>query len=267
MNGSSDKEYIKSVIRSFPKVRLQLNEEYQKIYVKHYMENREGGTKVSRITSILESWGHRMVAKSAIKDNLCGTQGQKSTGGISTLEIGAGTLNQFKFEKKNGIYDIVEPFSELFENSGSIENVDNVFADISEVDEDRRYDRITSVYAFEHILNLPEVIALAALHLKEGGVLAVAIPNEGRFLWHMAYKYSSGIEFKRRYGLDYEVIMRHEHVNTADEIDALLSFFFRKKKRRLFGLGRDLSLYRFYECSEPDIERCRKYLEKIKGKA
>lgn len=252
MKNSDNRTSIKTILKRFPKIRPELSEEYQKIYVKHYMENREGGTKVSRITSILESWGHRMVAKSGDKNI-----------NISTLEIGAGTLNQFKFENKYGIYDIVEPFSELYENSEFIRNVDKFFSDISEVAENRKYDRITSVYAFEHILNLPEVIARAGLLLNAGGVLAVAIPNEGRFLWRMAYKCSSGIEFKRRYGLDYEVIMRHEHLNTADEIDALLGFFFKQKKRRMFGIGKDLSLYRFYLCSEPDIDRCGKYLDKI----
>ena len=259
MKISKNKISIKTLLKRFPKVRPELSGEYQKIYVKHYMENREGGTKVSRITSILESWGHRMAAKSGkfiLKESTA-----KSN--FSTLEIGAGTLNQFKFENKCGIYDIVEPFSELYENSGFIENVDDVFSDISEIDEKRKYDRITSVYAFEHILNLPEVIARAGLHLDAGGVLAVAIPNEGRFLWRMAYKCSSGIEFRRRYGLDYEVILRPDHVNTADEIDALLGIFFKQKKRRMFGIGKDLSLYRFYLCSEPDMDRCGKYLEKI----
>lgn len=272
MRSSKDRSYVKDVLRKFPKVRPELNEEYRNIYVRHYMENREGGTKVSRITSILESWGHKNVAKARNLGNKTDEHKKSSAGDsreISTLEIGAGTLNQFKFEKKCGIYDIVEPFSELYENSAFIGNVDHIFADIGDLDKDRegsdirRYDRITSVYAFEHILNLPEVIARAGLHLNEGGVLAVAIPNEGRFLWRLAYKCSSGLEFKRRYGLDYEVIMRHEHVNTADEIEVLLRLFFKSNKRKMFGIGKDLSLYRFYLCSEPDIEKCRKYLDKI----
>ena len=245
---SERKRQIGSLLRRFPKIRPELDEEYRKIYVKHYMENRSGGTKVSRVTAILESWGHRKVAGTA-------------RNGCSTLEIGAGTLNQFGFEKKTGIYDIVEPFSQLYENSEYLGNVDRIYADISEVEETRKYDRITSVYAFEHILNLPEVIARAALKLNEGGILAVAIPNEGRFMWKAAYTCSSGLEFRRRYGLDYEVIMRHEHVNTADEIETLLAFFFRKMKRCMFGIGKDMSLYRYYECSEPRTERCRKYLE------
>ena len=196
MRSFKDRSYVKAVLRKFPKVRPELNEEYQNIYVKHYMENREGGTKVSRITSILESWGHKNVAKARNHGNNAEEHGNSNSGDtkdISTLEIGAGTLNQFKFERKRGIYDIVEPFSELYENSAFIGNVDHIFADIGDLDKNtdntdiRKYDRITSVYAFEHILNLPEVIARAGLHLNEGGVLAVAIPNEGRFLWRLEY--------------------------------------------------------------------------------
>ena len=147
-------EHIKAVLRGFPKKRPELNADYQKIYVQHYMENRNGSTQVSRITSILESWGHKKVSSTSVE-------------GSSTLEIGAGTLNQFNFEKKTGKYDIVEPFTQLYENSPCRKNVDNIYADITEISEDSRYDRITSVYAFEHILNLPEVIAAAALHLSD----------------------------------------------------------------------------------------------------
>jgi len=83
------------------------------------------------------------------------------------------------------------------------------------------------------------------------GVLAVSIPNEGRFLWKFAYRNTTGREFHRRYGLDYEVIMRHEHVNTADEIEILLRYFFKDVKESLFGISKDLAFYRFFLCKNP----------------
>lgn len=84
---------------------------------------------------------------------------------------------------------------------------------------------------------------------------AVAIPNEGRFLWKLAYKMTSGIEFKKRFGLDYETMMRYEHVNNADEIEAILKHDFKKVKCSLLGVSKTFSFYRYYECRQPIVKR------------
>jgi len=54
--------------------------------------------------------------------------------------------------------------------------------------------------------------------------------------------------------------MRHEHVNTADEIEEVLAWFFRRLNSSCFGLGKKIALYRFYECTQPDIVRAKEYL-------
>lgn len=237
----------KKVIKAFPKIRKQLPKEYQEIYGKHYSENRNAKTLASKATAFMEAWGHRQVARTACK---------LKTEGNATLEIGAGTLNQFRFETKIGIYDIVEPYEALYHNSKYRNFVDTIYADISNIPNSMKYDRITALYSFEHILNLPEVIQKAALLLKEDGALSVAIPNEGRFLWKFAYQNTSGREYKRRYGLNYEVIMRYEHVNSADEIEILLRYYFKSVKMKLFGVGRELAFYRYFCCSDPILEKC-----------
>ena len=53
----------------------------------------------------MESWLHKKVAK---------TEGFNK----KTLEIGAGTLNQLDYERCK-IYDIVEPYETLFQNSAN----------------------------------------------------------------------------------------------------------------------------------------------------
>ena len=77
----------------------------------------------------------------------------------------------------------------------------------------------------------------------------------------MGYTFTTGLEFKRKYGLDYEVLMRHEHVNTAREIEEVLRYFFANVKGSAFGLARSLSFYQFYDCSDPKKDRCSEYLE------
>ncbi len=114
---------------------------------------------------------------------------------------------------------------------------------------------ITGTTGFEHICNLPEVVERCTELMEPDGVLGVAIPNEGRFLWKLAYKMTSGIEFKKRFGLDYETMMRYEHVNNADEIEVILKHYFKSVKCSLLGIGRTFSFYRYYECREPKTKK------------
>lgn len=241
------------MFENYPKERIKLPLEFQKIYSEHYKNNREGSTSASSLAQKMEAWLHRKVAKDVI--------------GVidkSTLEIGAGTLNQLKYEQTKP-YDIIEPFSELYNNSKFENHIDCVYSDIDEVSDSKSYDRITSVATFEHILDLPKVVAKTCLHLNEKGSLRVSIPNEGTFIWKLGYKLTTGVEFKLKYGLDYSILMNYEHVNTADEIEQVLKYFYGKVKCSCFGINRKIAFYRFYECSEPKTEIAERYLKSITG--
>ncbi|MFN5846456.1 MAG: methyltransferase domain-containing protein [Flavobacteriia bacterium] len=233
-----------NILTKFPKERIELPEAYQKIYEQHYLSNREGKYKTTSLSQKLESWMHKKVAADI----------KGSADPRSTLEIGAGTLNQLQFEERVGNYDIVEPFRELYEGSPLLSRVDQIYADISEIPFDKKYDRITTVATFEHIMDLPFVVAHAAKHLQEGGSLRVAIPNEGTIMWRIGTMIT-GAEFKKKYGLDYQVLMRYEHVNTAADIEGVLKYFFHHAKCSVFGLSKGLAFYRFYECSEVRQDR------------
>ena len=233
-------------MNQFPKVRQTLPSAYQEIYDKHIRENRLGKTKASFFSSRLEGWLHRQVARS-------------SASNLKTLEIGAGTLNQLGYENSE-IYDIVEPFKLLYQDSPMLGRIRNIFDDINKIPPEWRYDRIISIATFEHILDLPDMVARSCNLLNPGGGLYVSIPNEGRFLWKLAYKLTTGAEFKRRYGLDYDILMRYEHCNTADEIEDVLRHFYGHVSMKLFGLSKNLALYRFYCCTNPNLNRTREYL-------
>jgi hypothetical protein len=117
------------------------------------------------------------------------------------------------------------------------------------------------VAVLEHICNLPEVIAQSGLLLSEGGQFRAGIPSEGTILWRLGWKSTTALAFKRRYNLDYEVLMKHEHVNTAKEIEEVLRYFFAEVKGSVFGLARPLSLYQFYACKKPRVDECLDYLK------
>lgn len=239
-----------SILDSFPKVRNPLPKDYQEIYEKHFKSNREGTTSASSITQKMEAWMHRKVAKDLKSDNP----------ETYTLEIGAGNLNQLPYEFKTR-YDIVEPYIDFYKNSPLKDRVSSFFTDISEI-QGRQYDRITSIATFEHITNLPFVVAKSCLLLKENGALRVAIPNEGTILWKMGWMFTTGLEFKIKYKKKYSTLLKNEHVNTAKEIDQVLKLFFGKVRVKVFGLGRHLGFYRYYECRLPDLNMAEDYINK-----
>jgi Methyltransferase domain len=238
-----------NILSKFPKIRIDLPADYQKIYAQHYLINREGKSKTTSLSKKLEHWLHKQVAKDV----------KNKSSEYSTLEIGAGTLNQLDFEKSNDHYDIIEPFKELFEESSKLKQVRTVYNDIADVKE-LKYDRISSVAVFEHIMDLPYVVAKAALLLNDGGCLRTAIPNEGTIMWALGTKVT-GREFKKRYGLDYKVLMTYEHVNTADDIEKVLDYFFERTERSVYGISKGLAFYRFYEHKNPRIEVAKEYLK------
>ena len=202
------------------------------------MSNREGLSKASWITQKMESWMHKKVAADL----------QNSTKKKKTLEIGAGTLNHLKYEPQTADYDIVEPFTELFEKSERKKRIKNIFTDISQIPKSQQYERIISIATLEHLEHLPQVVENVALLLSENGTFRVAIPNEGTILWKLGWKFTSAIEFKLKYKLDYDIIMKHEHLNTANEIEKVLQYYFRSVKCSVFGISKKFAFYRFYEC-------------------
>lgn len=239
------------MFENYPKERIELPVEFQKIYAEHYKKNREGQTAASSLAQKMEGWLHRKVAMdlNGLKDK-------------STLEIGAGTLNQLRYEQTTP-YDIVEPFSELYQKSEFINRINQVYKDIDEISQQNKYDRITAIATFEHITDLPKVVAKTCTHLNENGTLRVSIPNEGTFLWKLGYQLTTGVEFKLKYGLDYSILMNYEHVNTANEIEQVLKFFYEKVKCSCFGINKKMAFYRFYECSNPRLDIAREYLQTL----
>jgi len=241
------------IFDKFPKTRSDLPLEYVEISKINYKENRERKAFFHSLSKKAESWAHMQ----AVKD----MNGKRTI--KSTLEIGAGTLNHLPYEAENNEYDIVEPQQQLYENSRFLNRIRKIYSDINEIPLEQRYDQIISFYCFEHICNLPEVVARCGLLLNNNGKLKVGIPSEGTFLWNVAWRLTTGLEFRIRHGLDLGVIMKNEHINTAKEIENVLRYFFNVIHTQVFGISKSISLYQFYSCSSPHEERCIKYRDQL----
>lgn len=247
---------VDDLLARFPKRRPPLPPAYESIYADYYQSNRsgKGAASLSRIT---ESWLHRKVARDV------GASDRAHAGSTETLEIGAGNLNHLAFEPDTGPYDAVEPMTALYEGSIDVARVRRFYADTRDIPLSQQYDRIISVATFEHVCDLPAVVARVGLLVRPGGSVRIGIPSEGSVLWEVGWRLTTGLEFRLRRGLSYGVIMRHEHVNKAPEIVAVLRCFFGNVSRSCFGIGRQLSLYQYLECRDSDRQRCEQYLKHI----
>lgn len=239
---------LNDILSRFPKCKPPLPKSYQSIYLKLYTDNRDGQSIVASLRKRLESWMHVRVS-------------ELQTPGNALLELGSGLLNHLYYEKDYDQYDVVEPLLLKFKQEKTA-SIDSIFADIEEIDYSKRYERIFSIAVLEHLEHLPLVIAKSALLLEEGGKFQAAVPCEGHFLWHIANRVVTGVSFRAKYGLDYNVIMDYEHVNTCHEIIALVRFFFSDVKvKTCLNLPFSLSLYAYIEASNPRLKDASDYLK------
>ena len=178
------------------------------------------------------------------------------------LEIGAGTLNHLRYEPEAATYDVVEPFSALYENSQELDRTNAIFRDIADIPSTNRYDRIVSVAVLEHVEDLPTLLAFNGLLLGSEGLSQHAIPSEGAFLWGLGWRCTTAISYRARTGLDYARLMRWEHINNASEIECLVRHFFRDVSIVRFPIAVfHLSFYTCIEARHPLRERCLAHLQ------
>lgn len=228
---------LRELLISYPRERAPLSKAHQEIYAQQYKINREGSTLVDNAAQNLEKWMHRQI--STIR-------------GAPVLEIGAGTLNHMKFETAADSYDIVEPFVDLYRGRPELARVRAIFESVRAVPTENRYRRIVSIAVLEHLTDLPGDVAQSALLLDDQGLFQAGIPSEGGLLWWLAWRFSTGLAYFVRTGLDYGVVMRHEHVNNANEIIAIVRHFFEDVRIRRFPTPfHHASFYSYLEAQRP----------------
>lgn len=238
------RQSLQLILSSYPRSREPLTARLAELYIDEYCRNREGKKGLPAVVARLESWMHKSIA-TEISD-------------ARILELGGGTLNHVPYEKDFRAYDVVEPFRELWVNSGYRNVVSAIYEDIAWVPNGTTYDRTVSVAVLEHLTDLPRVMASCAILLADGGEFRAGIPTEGGLLWGLSWRLTTGISFRVRTGLSYAAIMRHEHVNTADEIVAVARYLFENVRIHRFPLPiKHLSFYTVLCASNPCLDRCR----------
>ena len=219
-----------------------LPSQYLKIYQQVYKDYASSKGPLRTLTHFIESWYHKKVGQVLVKDNQ------------RILEIGCGSLNHVKYENNFSSYDVVEPQYYLLENSSPIDQafIQNKFQDLHSLPTTNKYDKIISIACLEHVLNLEEHLYKVKFHLSPDGKFVAAIPAEGEFMWWLCWRISTGVAFWLKYRLDYGVIMRYEHINSAEKISCLLRSSFQNVEQLSFPFRlKHFRIYLFFKCSNP----------------
>lgn len=205
---------IKNILSLYPKTRSDLPNEYKKIYQNIYLDNREGIGFGNKMSQILESWQHKIVEKRA-----------KFKFPINTLEIGPGNFNHLKYLSANENYEAVEPNS-WFYKSKNLKKDLIIYNDLKDIPKKKLFHRIFSINVLEHIEDLPDMILKSYKLLNKGGLFQAAIPCEGEFSWYLGWRFGTGIPFYLKYKKDWGKMIKHEHVNTLEEIKHIIDYYF-----------------------------------------
>ncbi len=235
------------ILKTYPRIRPDLPQAHVDVYEREYKLNRDGEAAVEGLAKKLEGWMHGRVA---------------AHDGGPILELGAGTLNHLRWEKGAAPYDAVEPFEALYKDNPLSKDLRDIYGSVQDIPDENRYKRIVSVAVLEHMTDLPADLAKSALLMEEDGVFQAGIPSEGGFLWWLGWRMTTGLTYYMRNKLDYGEMMRHEHVNTAPDIIAMVKYFFEDVSLSRFPLpAHHLSLYGYLEARKPRLELCRQLLE------
>ena len=96
---------------------------------------------------------------------------------------------------------------------------------------DHSLDNVISIYNLEHLNYLEQSLMEIKRVLKINGNLFVAVPAEGGFLYNLGRRFTSKRYMEKKYGIDYDALVHHEHCNEYKIIANELAKKFNIKRR------------------------------------
>ena len=245
---------------TYPRNRPLLSEVNQRHYATEYERNRTGSGPIFALTSRMEAWMHRTIARRGQID--------LDSNQSPALELGAGGLNHVRFERGDFPYDALEPLDYLCsenEQFSRIRTLFSSFGSLGDIENETAYARIFSTAVLEHLVDLPWVVAQSArLLASNGSKFQAGIPSEGGLAWGLAWRATTGVRYRLKTGGSYSNLMRHEHVNNAREIESIVSHFFEVVHVKRFPLQLfHGSIYTYVEASNPRTNNIEGFLTEV----
>lgn len=131
------------------------------------------------------------------------------------LDIGCGIGYHIKFENLNERrkYIAMDSRPEMLEKikDGSVKklvgNCEKIPLGSSSV------DVVIASHILEHIANLDACLNEIKRVMKSDGLFLAVIPCDPGFLWNLSTKFSPSRSRLKKKGIDYDVVMKYEHIN------------------------------------------------------
>ena len=156
---------------------------------------------------------------------------------LNVVDFGCGSGYHAEFENLNQInkYYFVDSNSETIKylkNKGykNVIQSSGTFEDLP----DESIDYFICSHILEHIPNLEEVLLNIKKKLKTGGSIILVAPCDPGFLWNLLSKLSPNRNRLKILGLDYDEIMRSEHINSIHKVLLILNKYFAESRSTYF---------------------------------
>lgn len=198
-------------------------------YRRHFSEMYDHANYSSPLQAMVMRAGHRLIEKDyGVIDHFA-----------KVLEIGAGTGEHLPFINHSfneyTLSDLDQKTLEVAQKKLSAHSKKNLTYDVQSGNQlsypDNSFDRVIASHVLEHIyhphLALKEWIRV----LKPGGTLSILIPTDPG----MAWRFSRHLGPRRNavaQGIAYDYIMAREHVNSCNNLIAILRHYFQHASER-----------------------------------
>ena len=159
------------------------------------------------------------------------------------LEIGPGVNPHLRFVRQKFQKYF---FAETFDYAADY--LTNKFADNECVEVDKydgfslnyessSFDRVIICHTLEHIPNPEKMLFEMDRVLKSGGILSISLPCDPGLLWRAGRCLTTARAAKKKLGFtktEYYYVMSKEHINSINNLVALLSYHFSEKLREYY---------------------------------
>lgn len=160
----------------------------------------------NRLVKIAMSWGHRDVIR---------LLGNKVIG--RSVDLGVGRGDHYAYiNNPNQLIGVDYDLNALKQMRAQGITAPLYRTDLTRLPfTDEAFDTIRSTYTFEHLYYLEVCLEEIYRTLKNEGVLVASFPIVGGWLMDFCSRLGPQREFRRRYGLNYNKILKVEHCNTS----------------------------------------------------
>jgi len=193
------------------------------LWKENYAHDQENLYK-NKLIQTLFDLGHRYIAR----------QGESITGTI--LDIGSGMGYHLKFEKISNErkYICLDNDPKMLQKIRN-KKVEKIVGNCSNIPlKDKSVDLVIASHILEHLPTLKNDLSEIRRVLKDDGRLIVVLPCDPGFLWNTATHMSPSRRRLKKIGIDYDEVMKHEHVNTFEKCVSELEGSFKIQDRQYY---------------------------------